>query len=199
MRDARSTSAVLADLLSLLPPGRAWLRSTAANLVKTLRPLAAALARLEAVVATLRTEINPATADDMLTDFERVLGPDPCGLDNASGSIGVRRLQAWRRWTRKGGASVAYFVALAAAYGVTITVETCWPLVCGDDLGDSDEIVNTPEQYVWVVGVPLVWATDAQCGETVCGDPLGDLGLSPVECLIRRYKPAHTNVVFSYS
>lgn len=197
MRDARSTSAVLADLLSLLPPGRAWLRSAAANLVKTLRPLAAAIARLEAVVATLRTEINPATANDMLADFEQVLGPDPCGLDDASGAIGVRRLQAWRRWTRKGGASVAYFVALAAAYGVTITVETCWPTEAGDECGA--ELVNSPEQFVWVVNLPLIWVIDAECGATVCGDYLGELGLSPVECLIRRYKPAHTTVVFSYS
>jgi uncharacterized protein YmfQ (DUF2313 family) len=199
MRDARSKAAVLADLLSLLAPGRAWPRMAAANLVKLLSALAAAIARLEALVATLRTEINPASADAMLEDFERVLGPDPCGLDDGAGALSVRRLQAWRRWTRKGGASVAYFVALAAAYGITISVETTWILQCGDELGDNDEIVNSPEQYVWKVNVPLVWETDAECGATVCGDPLGDLGLSPVECLIRRYKPAHTTVLFSYS
>lgn len=199
MRDARSTGAVLADLLTLLPPGRAWLRAATSNMVKTLKPIAAAIARLEAIVATLKTEINPATADAMLADFERVLGPDPCGLDDAAGALGKRRLQAWRRWTRKGGASAGYFIALAAAYGIEISVETSWITQCGDELGASyDELVNSPEQYVWKVNLPLVWGTDAECGETICGDPLGDLGLSPVECLFRRYKPAHTTLVFSY-
>jgi uncharacterized protein YmfQ (DUF2313 family) len=197
MRDARTTGAVLADLLTLLPPGRAWARAATSNLVKTLKPIAAAIARLEAIVATLKTEINPATADAMLADFERVLGPDPCGLDDAAGALGKRRLQAWRRWTRKGGASAAYFIALAAAYGITITVETCWPTEAGDECGA--ELINAPEQFVWVVSLPLIWVTDAECGVTVCGDYLGEFGLSPIECLIRRYKPAHTTVVFSYS
>lgn len=195
---ARSSDTVLADILSLLPLGRAWARNRASDLAKVLRALASGIARIEATVGGLAAEINPATATDLLDDFERVLGPDPCGLDDTSGALSVRRLQAWRRWTAKGAQSPAYFIALAAIYGIAITITTYRPVVCGDELGEQ-LLINSPEQFVWTVQLALTWEREAICGDQVCGEYLGEIGLSPVECLIRRYAPAHTIVVFEYS
>ncbi len=194
----RSLDAVVRDVLSLLPIGRAWVRDRGTELQKLFTVLAQAIWRVEAQTVDLKWELNPATASKLLDGFERVLGPDPCGLDDLSASLAVRQLQAWRRWTRKGGQSAAYFIALAASYGFTITITTYRPVVCGDELGASP-LIESPEQFVWTIRLALVWERPAICGDQVCGDFLGEIGLSPVECLIRRYAPAHTIPVFDYS
>lgn len=198
MIEGRSTEAVLAELVSLLPRGRAWARSRSSDLVRLFVGLGAAIARLEARVAELAAEINPLTATRLLADFERCLGPDPCGLDSAGGSLGRRRLHAWRRWVWRGGQSIPFFVALAAIYGVTVTITTARTTQVGV-IQAGDELVESPEQFVWTVGLPFVGETDAIVGDLVCGDYLGDILLSPIECLFRRYAPAHTVVVFNYT
>jgi len=193
----RDAAGVLAEVISLLPIGRAWVRDRTSDLVRTLKAFADAIGTLEQRVAELADEINPATATRLLSSFERVLGPDPCGLDDAGGPLAVRRLAAWRRWTHKGGQSIAWFVALAAGYGISITVETYRPTVAGDELGGP--LIMSPEQFVWTVKLSPLWERPAICGDQVCGDYLGEVGLSPIECLIRRWAPAHTIVVFDYS
>ena len=194
---SRTVDAVLVDLISLLPSGWAWAKRPGRVLPLMLAVIAAAIARVEALAEEMKGELNPGEATKLLDRFEAVLGPDPCGLDDLAAPIGIRRLQAWRRWTWKGGASKAWFIALAAKYGVTIAIETYRPLVCGDELG-ARPVINSPEQFVWKVGLPLTWERPAICGDQVCGDLLGEIGLSPVECLIRRFAPAHTIVVFAY-
>lgn len=198
MIEGRSADAVLGDLVGLFPRGRAWARSRSSDFVRLFTGLGAAIARIEAAVATLRDEINPATATLLLGDFERCLGPDPCGLDGVGGEIGRRRLTAWRRWTWKGGQSIPFFVALAALYGVGVTITTVRPSQVGL-VQAGDELIDSPEQFVWTVGLPFVGETDAIVGDLVCGDYLGDILLSPIECLFRRYAPAHTVVVFNYT
>lgn len=194
---SRSADAVLIDLISLLPPGWAWARRPGRVLPLVLAVIAAAIARVEALSEELKGELDPGQATKLLDRFEAVLGPDPCGLDDLAAPIGTRRMQAWRRWTWTGGASKAWFIALAAKYGVTITIETYQPVVCGDEMGASP-LICSPEQFVWKVGLPLTWERRAICGDQVCGELMGEIGLSPVECIIRRFAPAHTTVVFAY-
>lgn len=63
------------SLRSLLPPGIAWQGSTFLALVDA---FAAELARLEASSEYLRDEAYPGLSDNLLTDWERVVGlPDP--------------------------------------------------------------------------------------------------------------------------
>lgn len=195
---SRSVAAVLEDLLGLMPIGWAWTRRRGSVLVAVVTVLAAAIARVEALVDDLMDEIDPGRSTRLLDAFERVLGPDPCGSGDASGSIGQRRVEAARRWTWSGGASRAWFVALARQFGVEITITEFRPLVCGDELGEQ-ALVSSPEQFVWTIGLGPTWERAPICGDQVCGDYLGEIGLSPIECLIRRHAPAHTVPVFDYS
>ncbi len=195
---SRSAAAVLSDLISLLPSGWAWVKRPGKLLPVLFAVIAVAIARVEALAEELKAELDPSSATKLLDRFEAVLGPDPCRLDDLAAPIGTRRFQAWRRWTWKGGASKGWFIAVAAKYGVTITIEIYRPVVCGDELG-ARPLICSPEQFVWKVGLPLTWERRPILGDQVCGELMGEIGLSPVECLIRRFAPAHTTVVFAYS
>lgn len=76
-------------------------------------------------------EIDPRTANALLPDFERVLGPDPCGRDLGNQTIEQRQRRAHQRWIAKGGASIPYFVKMAASLGHTIEIEEFWPSNAG--------------------------------------------------------------------
>ena len=194
---ARAVEQIRAEKASYLSPGWVWPRALTSDFQRLLACFAAPVARLEEALDAIGQQIDPRQANELLADFERVLGPDPCGLDDPAAPTLQRRATAHRRWTARGGASAQYFIDLAALYGVTITITTCEPLCAGDECGS--ELVTSPEEFVWVVGLPLSWSWDFEAGGHEAGDPLGDVQLSPVECLIRRYAPAHTLPVFSYT
>ena len=56
-------------------------------------------------------------------------------------------------------------------------------------------------RYYWTVHVHQLRLTYFHCSAGQCGiDPLLAIGLATdLECLIRRWKPAHTYVIFDYS
>jgi uncharacterized protein YmfQ (DUF2313 family) len=62
----------------------------------------------------------------------------------------------------------------------------------------GDELIEPPEQFIWTVHLSLMGETLFIASEGQAGDRLYDLVLSDVECDIRRAKPAHTEVTFSY-
>lgn len=192
---SRSETVVHRELLSLLPPGWVWPRDEGSLLAALLKPLAGEIAAVEAVAEAMIDEIDPRTAVLCLDDFERVLGPDPCGRDPSTLTIARRQELAHQRWTGRGGQSIPYFVGLAAKRGVAITIEEAHLLTAGDEAGS--ELVNSPEQFVWRVPMtltnPVVLTAGGEAGEL-----LYDFDLSDIECDIRRAKPAHTEVVFAY-
>ncbi|WP_084539895.1 YmfQ family protein [Azorhizobium doebereinerae] len=193
---SRSADAAHREVLSLLPPGWIW-PGRDSVLAAVLRPIADEVADIEATAEAMMEEIDPRTAVLCLEDFERVLGPDPCGRDVSSMDVPARQRLAHQRWTARGGQSIAYFVGLAAKRGVTITIEEVHVSQVGV-LRAGDELVNSPEQYVWRVILSLGAWDVFRAGESVAGDRLYDFELSDIECDIRRAKPAHTEVVFSY-
>ncbi|WP_338664984.1 putative phage tail protein [Pararoseomonas sp. SCSIO 73927] len=183
-----------AQLQGLLPPGRAM---ASGEIGALLAPFASELAWTGERAAALLEELDPRTATEMLPDFERVLGPDPCGRDGLGLDMEGRRAIAHQRWTTRGGASIAFFVDLAAKLGVAITIEESEPTVCGE-AECGDELTPEDEIFVWTVHLPLEREIEAECGVTECGDFLGEFAPNLVECVIRDLAPAHTTVVFSY-
>lgn len=191
-----SVAAVTARLISALPMG--WAFGRRGGVLDTvLAAIAAPVADAERSAAELMDELDPRLAVLLLPDFERVLGPDPCGRDLGDLTIDQRQRLAHQRWTARGGQSIPYFIGLAAALGVAIEIEEDWPSVAGG-LEAGDELVAEGEQFTWAVRLELIGEWDFEAGGNVAGDPLGGLTLSDVECLFRRLKPAHTHVVFSY-
>lgn len=198
---SRSPDEVQADLLALAPQGWVWphlAQSAPESQFETLfKPLAQGIAEVEATAEAMMAEIDPRTANLLLTDFERVLGPDPCGRDPSTLSLEQRRQLAHQRWTARGGASIAYFVGLAAKRGVAITISENRVSQAGE-LVAGEELIEPPDQFIWTVNLALLGETLFVADDGQAGDRLYDLTLSDVECDIRRLKPAHTEVVFNY-
>ena len=194
---SRTSTEALADVMQLLPSGFAWPADQDSVMAQFLTPLAAMLSIFEASAEALLTETDPRDADHLLADYERVLGPDPDGRD--TGPLSQRRLVAWQRWTAGGGQSIAFFQALAATFGQTITIEEfqtsmCGRMVCGGVLAP------TPAQFVWRVTLPASEVIPAICGAAICGNAaLGTIVPSPLIGPITRHAPAHTVPVFAYS
>lgn len=155
---------VLDELLSYLPPGFAWPRDHDSYLAAILEPLARGIARLEEEAFERRqTEVNPVTAIQCLEDYERILGPDPCRPGGFADTVEQRQLLASARWTEFGGASPAYFMQLAAARGVTVSIEEFSPFRGGES--ECGESFSTPDEWAYPDGTSLdvgdgVLATD---------------------------------------
>jgi uncharacterized protein YmfQ (DUF2313 family) len=198
---SRGPAEVQDGLKALAPRGWTWPHvapAEAPSLFETLfLPLAVGIAGLEATAQAMMEEIDPRTATLLLPDFERVLGPDPCGRDTGLMSLEQRRGLAHQRWTARGGASIAYFVGLAAKRGVAITISENRVSYAGD-LEAGEELVEPPEQFIWTVHLALLGESLFEAGDGQAGDRLYDLTLSDIECDLRRLKPAHTEIVFSY-
>ena len=183
---------------SLLPSGWAWDHDRASNTVKSFQPLADFAAAFEARAEAQLLEATPRTSEEMLPAYERVLGPDPCLGDPAVLTFGERRTSASARWITPGDASVPGLIALAASYGVAITItevrrRPCGVLKCGQAL------VPHPQEFTFVVGLPAAQVVPFRMGVSKCGDPLGRIVRNTlVECVIRRAAPARTVPVFSY-
>lgn len=194
---ARDAGLVLEELLAVTPKG--WAFPAGGTLyAATLEAMAGGLADIEALAEAMMAETDPRTATLCLPDFERVLGPDPCGRDFGSLSIEQRRTIAFQRWTSRGGASIPYFVALAAARGVAITVAE--NRTSQADAVEADfELADEGEQFVWTVQLALLGETLFEADGGAAGDSLYDIMLSDIECDIRRLKPAHTEVAFIYT
>ncbi|MBA4222237.1 YmfQ family protein [Bosea vestrisii] len=195
---SRSEDQVLDELLSHLPPGWIWRRDRDSLIAALLSPLAGGIADVEELAEEMLHEVDPRLASVCLPDFERVLGPDPCGRDTSTMSLADRRQLAHQRWTARGGASRQYFIDLAAMRGIAITISENRVSYAGR-LVAGGKLVEPPQQFVWTVHLPsLTRKRLFTAGASQAGERLVTFTLSDIECDIRRLKPAHTEVVFRY-
>lgn len=189
---------IRAEMVALLPDGWVWPKRSQDTLIAALlEPMAGELSLVEQTAAAMIDELDPRSASLCLMDYERVLGPDPCGRDTSQMSLADRRQLAHQRWTARGGASRAYFIGLAAKRGVAITISENSVTYAGEMVA-GDELVDWPQQFIWTVHLAFTGETLFEAGEGQAGDRLYDLIISDIDCDIRRLKPAHTEVVFDY-
>lgn len=134
----------------------------------------------------LLREMLPQSASDTIADWERVCGVTPASTD----TLQMRQARVISKLRERGGLSIAHYVALAATWGYTITVEEL--LADTDDLGAEGifrwrmTFASTPLYYFRV-------------GQSRAGDRLVDGPLATaMEGLFTELKPAHTQVLFTY-
>ena len=203
-------------LADLLPTGPAWPRDPDSVPMQVVEGLAGPWGN-EVAGATdqlMEVESFPPSAINMLPDWERCFGlPDACVAEPLT--IGDRQNAIKNRMTTQGGQSRAFFEQEAAALGYDITISEFSPYICGisfcgfsngshfhpDDPGTLRWQVGPPSiRASWIVHVKGLRFTEPQCGIQQCGEPLGFLALATdLECMLRRYKPAHSDVIFDYS
>lgn len=194
-----TSSDYLQQMQALLPPGPAWPTEEGAGLSRFLAGLAEEFARLDARGWQLLEEADPRTAIELFNDWERVAGlPDTCAeaFSTTEQTLDQRRQALIARLVTVGGQTQAYFIALAAAFGVTITITEYRAQTVDDDVSMPmfDDAWNT----VWSINMPLTDITYADVNSSV-DEPLASWGNPALECVLRRIAPAHLTLFFSYT
>lgn len=184
------------QLQQLLPPGQAWPRDKSATLTKLLGGIAEGVARFHRRVDDLANELDPRTTVELLPDWERVCGlPDECSVQSSQ-TLAERQSAVHAKWTSRGGQSRQFFIDLAKTLGFDVTVNEFRVFTCESAI--DEPICDEPWSFAWQVNAPETTIREFTC-DSHCEEPLRIWGNWPLECVLSRYKPAHTHVIFSYS
>lgn len=191
-----TASDYLGALLALLPRGRAWPRDADAPQVQALAGLAPSLARVNGRANQLLVDAFPGTTYELLQEWESTLGlPDPCiGTD---GSYQQRLSLVTSRFAGQGGQSVSYYTAVAKSVGYDISIQQFHQYTVTDDC--SMGLCGADWNHAWSVISAASDGTHVRNVNDDVGTALASWGNPVLECLMTRYKPAHTVVLFAYT
>lgn len=182
-------------LKSLLPRGAAFSVETDSNVHKVCLAVADEFARFDARGENLIEELDPRTTFELLADWERVYGlPDPCLGANQNTAQRINSLV--QKITAIGGQTAAYFIAVAAVLGFTITITEFRAHTVDDDVDYS--LYGDDWNFAWQVNAPLNTVIEYTVSDTV-DDALAVFGNAQLECVLQALKPAHTVIIFSYT
>jgi uncharacterized protein YmfQ (DUF2313 family) len=207
----RTGAEYAAALRDLLPDGPAWPRDPSSYLQRWCAGNGLIWGDVDASAAQLLTvDSDPRYTIAMLPDWERNFGlPDPC-LATPPQTVAARQAALVGKMTIKGGQSIAFFTSVAASLGYDVTIAEHSPYTCGvSQCGDTRnpagvfrwEIGAPTIRYYWTVNVGLAPLSWLRCGSGQCGiDPSLTIGVaSGLECRLRQWSPAHTQIQFNYS
>lgn len=184
---------------NLLPTGPAWPRQQGTALQAVVLGLSGIWGNpVETLAALLlKTESDPRKTNVLLSDWERAWGlPDAC-IPIPSSNVAVRQKILVDKMTFIGAQSRAFFIAQAVNVGLTINIREYAPYMtgvsrCGDTHNlnsDNDgkmrwQLGDITTRFFWTVKVTAL---------------LGNWGGADLHCLLKRWKPAHTEVIFDFS
>lgn len=186
----------LNELKALLPSGPAWDFDSASTNAKLLDAWSQELARIQASADYLIEQADPRITVDLLYDYERIFGlPTDC-MTGIAQSLTQRHNTLITQMTGVGSQSRAYFIALALSAGFVITITEFSAFNVGMTVVD---LITGPDwEYAWQINAPTVTAIVFYVTGGV-DEALTMWGNNLLECLINRYKPAHTVVIFAYA
>ena len=181
-------------MLRLLPRGRVWRRDPGSTLAAVMLALAPTYTRGMQAAAQVLIDGSPATTRTVARVGSIAWMPDACTAANPRSSnarLGASEVGCARSLT------IAYFVALAANLGFTITITEFTPFTVDKP---CDEALCEPEwSYVWQVNAPQVVTFYFAVDESGVDDPLEVYDAGELVCRIRADAPAETIVFFTFS
>lgn len=196
----RTPLQVQQQILAEGPDGWAFSRDPDDYEAAVFLPLATEMSLIEASALSMLPQIDPRTAPDLLPDFERALGPDPCMAANPITDTVTRGLVAYAKLTNNGTICAGYFENYALSIGETITIKEfppgtqCGLFECGNAM-----LVQPPEHCAFQVTLPATNVTHFICGASQAGDSLGVFTPSPMECVITNGAPLYATPYFNYT
>lgn len=184
-------------LQGLMPRGRVWPRAQDAVQTKVLSGLAPSYERQTARANYLLVDAFPATAYELLQEWEQTLGlPDPCA--GPAPTIPQRQSQVVARFVGSGGPSIAELIQFAENLGYTITITQFVEARAGQ-LHAGDPCCKTDWSFAWQVNTPLNTIVFGKAGAMAAGDALTSWGNAVLECELRAVAQAHTILIFAYA
>lgn len=172
-------------LIALMPKGRLW--ESALGLGKKLKALmeviAGELLQVEERVKDLVNELMPDKTNALTPRWESILGlPDSCTgvLPTLQQRIAAILGKLFLLGVERGSLSEQFYIDLADRHGYTITITV---------LSANN----------WRVNAPATTIIYFRAGVSSAGDPLQSSDNDLLECVMNKYKPAHTAVTFNYT
>ena len=199
---SRTPAQVQLGLLRLVPSGFPFEGAGALNpdgyvAARLLAP-AAELALVEESIEAMLPQVDMRLAFNLLPDYQRVLGPDPCGRDLQALPFAEQAGIAYAAWTAGGNLCAGYYETIALGVGTTVTVTECVCTECGIATCDT-EMIPANENFVVQFGLQTDLLTDCECGVSTCDDSLGLVNANPAQCPITHSLPMHIIPVFNYT
>lgn len=194
----------------LFPSGWAWRISSGSYFDRFIESLSVEPARIDERAKKFLEELDPNTTFEMLDVYERLLGiPDACTPD---GDITLleRRVRILQKLTTGGGQSFAFYRLIAQQLGYSVeeldfvqyTDFRVGIARVGDALTNSTdpdgEVNEQGWAYAFTVTAPAEFVRYFKVGQSTVGERLVLLENTTLECVIKRFAPAHTIVLFSY-
>lgn len=211
----RDGSDYAVQFLALMPTGQAWPRAPDSTLARTCNGLNEYWGFVDGRAGDLlEIESDPRKTSELLSDWERAWGlPDPCFPPAVSED--ERRAMLVFKLTLLGGQSKQFFEQISNWSGHQIFIKELSPWMCGiSEVGDTRYEYDDTGAYRWYLGPPEMryyWSIGAETAVLDwfrCGYGGGECGVDPhlrintevpLDCLLQRWKPAHTELVFDYS
>lgn len=186
-------------LANLLPQGLAWPRIKTSVLQKVVSGLAQIFGYADDRIADLlEVETDPTKTSELLPEWETAWGlPDSC-IPIPPADEPTRRDNLVNKITLLGEQSRAFFITQGVNYGETVTIREYAPYLCGvSQVGDTRmaSLSDDPAHFRWQLGAPetrFYWTVKIEA-------LLASFKGADLHCLLRRWKPAHTEVLFDYS
>lgn len=198
MAVAHTAADYLAQMRALLPPGPAWDAEQVPELADLLEGLAPVFAGLDARAVQLLDEMHGGTVSELVPDWEAVMGlPDACL--GASPSYADRAFSVRARLVATGKQTAAYFVELARQQGFESArvIEHRAPRFGRSRYGQA-RFGTWAVQFMWELDTGARKALGRRFGATYWGESFGKSAGSALDCLVKRYAPAHTLPVIKY-
>jgi uncharacterized protein YmfQ (DUF2313 family) len=195
---ARTAAEYAQQFQRLLPRGPIWHRGLPMTQDGDIEILMPTWSRLHQRLNDLIGMIFPCEQQppELLAEWEATLGlPDPCigELDTVRERINAVCV----KFSARGGQSKDYFIAIAAALGVEITITEFRPFEVGLNRA-GDPLYGEAWAHAWEVNFPSTPMGYFSTGISTAGDPLRTWGNKIIECVLDALKPAHTILIFSY-
>ncbi len=131
--------------------------------------------RVNASANQLLVDAFPSTADAMLPEWQETLGL-PGLVDYTGDDLATQQQQVVAALIDSGGQSAAYFIALAASLGLTVTISGYRPWSVDDPV--DQPIYGPAWAHAWLVSA------------------MAEADYTAVHALFQRYKPAHTIIIW---
>ena len=183
------------QLTKLLPPGPAWDMEQSVVASQMLAAWADEFSRVYNRAEALIQEADPRTTLELLLDYERVFGlPTDC-MAGTDQTLQQRRSALVSQMVSVGGQSKEYLIGLAAAVGYTVTITEFRPNTVLS--GVDEPIYGMDFAFIWQVNGANTPAPQFATVMSGVNEPLAVWGGNLLTCLFNRFKPAHTQIIFS--
>jgi len=182
-------------IAKLLPPGKLWNLEADSALQRLTVAIGDEFARVQARASDLIEETDPRTADETITDWERVLSLPDDLVTSIPATLAARRVAVTQKFVARGGSNDEFYDVLCDACGyalVSITRYATEVLRCGATSRPAGLVFRVNDR---VYGADYAYTILITVTDTASPPALSH---TQFEAVVRARTHSHITVMFTY-